>query len=109
MIKKYLYIIAATLITSISGYAQEQKLSASEFSEQVNIYPNPTTNQRITIQTETNGTKEVEIFDMLGKRVAQVSFSGREKEIFLNNIKAGVYIIKIKEDNNSTSRKLVIK
>lgn len=108
MIHKYLYIILAMFLLQVSAQAQEKK-SATEFAEQISIYPNPTTINKITIQTESMNLKEVEIFDMLGKRVLNLSFTGKEKEVYLNNLKAGVYIIKIKEDNNSTSRKLVIK
>lgn len=108
MIQKYLYILLTILSFQITAQAQEKKNNV-EYSEQVSIYPNPTTINKITVQTESVNLKEVEIFDMLGKRVFNVSFSGKEREIQLQNLKSGVYIIKIKEDNNSTSRKLVIK
>ena len=108
MIQKYLYIFFSVFFFTLSASAQEKK-SATEFSEQVSVYPNPTTVYKVTIQTESYATKEVEIFDMLGKKVMGLTFSGKEKEISLHNLKAGIYIIKIKEENNSTSRKLVIK
>lgn len=108
MIQKYLFILMSVFALSFMTHAQEKK-SNVEFAEQVSIYPNPTTINRITIQTESFILKDVEIFDMLGKRVLNLSFTSKEREILLNHLKAGVYIIKIREDNNSTSRKLVIK
>lgn len=108
MIQKYLYILFILFSFQQTSFAQEKKNNV-EFAEQISIYPNPTTINKITIQTESNLNKEVEIFDMLGKKVLSLTFSSKEREIVLQNLKAGVYIIKIKEENNSTSRKLVIK
>lgn len=108
MIQKYLYILFILFSLQQTSFAQEKKNNV-EFAEQISIYPNPTTINKITIQTESNLNKEVEIFDMLGKKVLSLTFSSKEREIVLQNLKAGVYIIKIKEENNSTSRKLVIK
>lgn len=108
MIQKYLYILFILFSFQQTSFAQEKKSNA-EFAEQISIYPNPTTINKITIQTESNLNKEVEIFDMLGKKVLSLTFSTKDREIVLQNLKAGVYIIKIKEENNSTSRKLVIK
>ena len=35
----------------------------------ISIYPNPVDGNYVTIQTPINGVKEVEVFDILGKRV----------------------------------------
>lgn len=105
---KVLYSLLFLVSMIFSGNAQERKFG-QELSEPIVIYPNPTTNQKITIQTDSNHLKEVEIFDMLGKKVLKESFSSREKELFLHSFQAGVYIVKIKEEQVNTTRKLIVK
>jgi hypothetical protein len=51
--------------------------------------------------------KEVVIFDVLGKKVFQVVVSS--KEISIANLTPGVYIIKLREGDLTSTRKLIIK
>jgi hypothetical protein len=73
------------------------------------IYPNPVSRQQsfINIASKHSLVKTIEIFDVLGKQVFKTVLSGRELNI--SNLKKGVYILKITENNISESRKLVIK
>lgn len=105
---KILYSLFFFAFTIFWGNAQEKKMG-QDLNDQISIYPNPTTTQKITIQTESNTLKEVEIFDMLGKKVLNASFLSREKELYLNSFQAGVYIVKIKDENGSATRKLIVK
>jgi len=50
---------------------------------------------------------EITIFDVLGKRVLQTILNSRELNV--SNLSPGVYIIKIKEDDATATRKLIIK
>jgi hypothetical protein len=51
--------------------------------------------------------KEITIFDVLGKKVFQAILSA--KELNIGSLSPGIYIIKIKEGEASTTRKLIIK
>ncbi|WP_409024850.1 T9SS type A sorting domain-containing protein, partial [Flavobacterium sp.] len=85
----------------LSGKNQEQPF------ENLNIYPNPVGNGRIFITSKTSAEKEIEIFDVLGKRVLQISIT--TKELNVASLSPGVYIIKIKEGEQRATRKLIIK
>ena len=71
------------------------------------LYPNPVTNGEINISTAANGTKSVQIFDVLGKQVYSKTIQGNET-IKTSNIEAGVYILKVEENGNVATRKLII-
>ena len=113
MAKKYIYITSLFFLFSLSMNAQESKESAvnSKIQEQpfenLNIYPNPVVNDRVYITSKTTAPKDIEIFDVLGKRVMQTTIAG--KELSVASLTSGVYIIKIKEGDLRATRKLIIK
>ena len=113
MKQNYFYTILFLFLFSLSIQAQENKesLLTSKNQEQpfenLNIYPNPVGNGRIFITSKTNAEKEIEIFDVLGKRVLQISTTTKEANVA--TLSPGVYIIKIKEGEQRATRKLIIK
>lgn len=116
MKEKYLYIFLLLIITSFSAQAQTAKNSGvadqvktENTLDKVQIYPNPVTSGRIYINAETNSVKAIELYDMLGKRILTTEMNGYQKELNVSNLKAGVYILKLSEKNNSITRKIVIK
>ena len=116
MKKKYLYIFLLLIITSFSAQAQTAKNSGvadqvktENTLDKVQIYPNPVTSGKIYINAETTSTKTIELYDMLGKRIVFTEMNGYQKELNVSNLKAGVYILKLSEKNNSITRKIVIK
>ena len=72
-----------------------------------NMYPNPVTNGKLTINTFSNADKEIQIFDILGKRIHSTTLKG--KELNVSTINSGIYILKILEEGKTATRKLVIK
>ncbi|MGJ8591877.1 MAG: T9SS type A sorting domain-containing protein [Aquaticitalea sp.] len=112
--KNYLTIlsIALFLCASTFGFSQISETSASvkvstEVIEDLSIYPNPVSNGKIYITTKLNLTKEIEIFDVLGKKIYSTSMFG--KELNISKLTPGIYILKIKENNSSATRKLVVR
>ena len=91
------------------SYSQvaEPNISKTEIIEDLSIYPNPVSNGKIYITTKENLTKEIEIFDVLGKKVFSASLFG--KELNISKLTPGIYILKIKENDSSATRKLVVK
>lgn len=113
MKKNYIYIILfAFFLFSASAVAQESKTGSvgktqDNTIEGLSIYPNPTNGDKIYIVSKLSLEKEVEIFDVLGKRMLQTTISS--KELNIGNLTAGVYIIKIREGEASATRKLIVK
>jgi len=71
------------------------------------VYPNPVTNGTLFIDTDANAEKTVTVFDVLGKQVLNTTTSNNA--INVNNLRAGVYVVKITEEGKTATRKLVIR
>ena len=71
------------------------------------IYPNPVSNGKVFISTALNLSKEINIYDVLGKKIISETLFG--KELNVSNLTPGVYILRIKENEFSATRKLVIR
>ncbi|RXR20750.1 T9SS type A sorting domain-containing protein [Flavobacterium amnicola] len=111
MKKNYFYITSLFFLFSLSVSAQEGKDSAlaskQEQPFEMNVYPNPVANGKIYISSKTSTPKDIEIYDVLGKRVMQTTLSTKELNIAALN--PGVYIIKIKDGEQRATRKLIVK
>ncbi|WP_296684734.1 T9SS type A sorting domain-containing protein [Flavobacterium sp.] len=112
MTKIYFYTTILTLFfCSLSVSAQETRLQSrlqeSTSIEGLNLYPNPVSNGKVYITTKNDLDKEIQIFDVLGKKVLQTMLSSRELNV--STLTPGVYIIKIKEEEASTTRKLIVR
>ncbi len=91
---------------SLGCFAQENK-QQSVSNEVLGFFPNPVSNGKIYITSKTMLDKDVVIFDVLGKKVFQSVVNG--KELNITSLLPGVYFIKIKEGEISTTRKLIVK
>lgn len=93
---------------SVDMFSQENgniKKQEQPSIEGLTIYPNPSGTGRIYITSESTSDKTIEIFDVLGKKVLETTTS---KEVNVSTLSPGVYIIKIKENETSATRKLII-
>lgn len=111
MAKHYLQISAFffCILVTILGFSQTSKTNTPNYNtiEGLHIYPNPVSNGKLYISSSNNLSKYVEIYDVLGKKVYATSLFGKAMDISRLNI--GVYIIKITENNNTVTRKFVVK
>jgi len=116
MKEKYLIIFLLSLMTSFSTQAQSAKnegiaeATKTEYLlEKTKIYPNPVSNGKVYISTESSTPKEIELYDMLGKRVLTTDMNGYQRDLNVSHLKPGVYLMKITEKGNNITRKLIIK
>jgi hypothetical protein len=75
--------------------------------EGLSIYPNPVTNGRVYISSKLSLDKEILVFDVLGKKVLHTLLNS--KELSVSSLPPGIYIIQIREDEATATRKLIIK
>ncbi|HRN98413.1 MAG TPA: T9SS type A sorting domain-containing protein [Flavobacterium sp.] len=105
---KLYFSLMLMLFLSAGVAAQERQLGKSQDQiEGLSFYPNPVSNGKIYITSKSSGAKEVTIFDVLGKKVLQKIVES--KELNVSELSPGVYIIKIREDEATATRKLIIK
>jgi len=112
MTKNYFYttllvLFFCSLSTSAQETKQQSRLQESTSIEGLNLYPNPVSTGKVYITTKNDLDKEIQIFDVLGKKVLQTILSSRELNV--STLTPGVYIIKIKEEEASTTRKLIVR
>lgn len=113
MAKKYFFILLfpVAFLISQQGFSQNSYTDnpIQKSIEDLSIYPNPVTNGKtfIYITSKKNLTKNVEFFNVLGKRIFSTEITG--KEINIANLSKGVYVLKITENGVSETRKLVVK
>ena len=111
MKKNYFYIILLlaiffTTAPTAQDSKQLPKVQENTSIEGLNLYPNPVTTGKVYISSKNDLEKEIIIFDVLGKKVLQTIIT--TKELNVSNLSPGVYIIKITEENATSSRKLII-
>ncbi|MCB0443630.1 MAG: T9SS type A sorting domain-containing protein [Flavobacterium sp.] len=113
MKKNYFYTILLavflfTLTTSAQDIKSQQPNKTQETTiEGLSFYPNPVSNGKVYITSKSSLSKEVTIFDILGKVVLQSTINS--KELNVSSLSPGIYMIKIKEGEATATRKLIIK
>lgn len=71
------------------------------------FYPNPVTEGYLNFIGSSNSVKQVEIYDVVGKRVFNANTSINRLDV--TNLNSGVYVIKVTDDKVTATSGLVIK
>ncbi len=101
---KQIYVV---LFFLVSSFAFSQRAQSSGDIDGFKLYPNPTVNGKVFIDTALDAPKQIFIFDVLGTQVLQTTILG--KELNISNLDKGVYILRVIEKDKVATRKLVIK
>ncbi|MCB0452257.1 MAG: T9SS type A sorting domain-containing protein [Aequorivita sp.] len=88
---------------SFNGTIGVNEQTADQFA----VYPNPAAKGYVNITSKVSGTKNISIFDVLGKQVVKTTLNGDRLDISALN--SGVYILKIEQGKSSVTKKLVVK
>ena len=82
-------------------------LSAPAFDaiDGLSMYPNPNNTGMVFVSSHENLTKNIAVYNMLGKEVMKTS---AETSFSVSGLSAGVYVVKITENVKTATRKLVI-
>lgn len=81
------------------------------------IYPNPAVDKKVTliydVKEKGGNSGKAEIYDMAGKKVYETSLSAQsgfyQKEVNLQQLASGVYLVKISYGGATETKKLIIK
>ncbi len=101
---KHLYLLFFFLFVSV---CYGQNANANGNIDGFKLYPNPVTNGKVYINTSQNAPKQIFIFDILGTQVLETTILG--PELNLSDLDAGVYVLRVYEQNKVATRKLIIK
>ena len=75
-------------------------------NQTIGLYPNPTNKGFVNITTNVSGQIIVEVYDILGKVIISSKINNNRLDV--SNLKAGMYVIKIKQNDIITTKKLII-
>ncbi|MGM0934298.1 MAG: T9SS type A sorting domain-containing protein [Bacteroidota bacterium] len=106
----FTFFLALFLWVSAPAVAQESAYGKSQTEHSIDglsIYPNPVTNGKVYINTTFNLEKEIEIYNVIGKPIYKTRLRGKEMDV--STLSPGIYILKITENGNRATRKLVVK
>jgi hypothetical protein len=79
-------------------------MSPDDFT--IQIFPNPASDQ-IQINTNTNLQSTISVFDMAGQKVLEKNNYRSGEIIILNQIRRGVYLIQIRNENFTKSQTII--
>jgi len=83
-----------------------EDLSTDEFQNNtIKLFPNPISGNTLTISTQK--PLEVEVYDILGKRVLQTEVNATMNTMNVSQLRKGVYLIKLKSDEGIITKKLI--
>lgn len=97
-----------------NGTAQVYARSVSDFSLSINsfesinfnLFPNPTNTGFVTIKSNQMGAVQAQVFDLLGKEVINTAVNNERLDV--SNLNAGVYVVKLTQNKNTSTKKLII-
>jgi subtilisin-like proprotein convertase family protein len=76
----------------------------------VKVYPNPANSQvTVELSDSASGPTTVTLYDIQGRRISSLETSAVSEIVPLDGLQEGVYILKIDNDQYSTSKKIVVK
>ena len=75
-------------------------------NQTIGLYPNPTNKGFVNITTNVSGQITVDVYDILGKVIISSKIDNNRLDV--SNLKAGMYVIKIKQNDIITTKKLII-
>ena len=106
---KKLYFILLMVISFVLS-AQEPVVFNGPRNEEISgfkLYPNPAFDDVVYITTEKNARKEIMVYDVFGEIVLTDRILNTSMNI--SSLVPGVYVLQVKEENKTITRKLVVK
>jgi len=97
----------ATCTSAFPENSYPNFLSVNEIdSNSFRVYPNPTNIGFVNISSKSSKVINVKVFDILGKQVLEGTV--KNNQLNVSNFNAGMYILKLSQNNAPVSKKLVI-
>lgn len=93
------------LLFFISAYSFAQVSSAP--NDEFTISPNPAKNSlNIKLSAKTSDL-QVEVFDVLGKRIYKGLITKLESSVDVSNWKSGVYLVRVSDDKTTRTKRFI--
>lgn len=93
--------------TSYSDVTPTTLSNADFISDSFKLYPNPSNSGFVNITSTGLGAIQANVFDMLGKQVV-IDTTVVNGRLNVSDLNAGIYIVKLTQNNSTTTKKLII-
>ncbi len=77
------------------------------FAKAYKVFPNPASDKAVLLLPEGISEVEVEIYDLLGKRINRQKISNSENTLLISELKNGVYLLQINDGLSTTTKKFI--
>ena len=98
----------ATNTTAMAKWSIEEAIDDTQHLASIQVFPNPTTGQ-FKVQSSKLNIKNIEIFDIVGKKNVTIVMCRDYHETLINisNLKSGIYFLTIETDNETITKKII--
>jgi hypothetical protein len=93
--------------TSYSDVTPTTLSNADFISDSFKLYPNPSNSGFVNITSTALGAIQANVFDMLGKQVV-IDTTVVNGRLELSSLNAGIYIVKLTQNDRTTTKKLIL-
>jgi len=108
------FLFYVFLVASLSGYkaisvrsgASTETFSKPQQKLSLKVSPNPFQSGKLYLQSNFNTPKHIEIFNVFGEKVADISTL--EDAIELNDLKKGIYLLRLNQSGESITQRLIV-
>ena len=98
-------------LTCYSGFSAPKAFTFDQSTGGLSIYPNPTANGRVSIETiEDLRDATIDVFSLNGQLLlsSQVPLFNQRKSIDLSSLSQGVYLVRVRSADFNISRRIII-
>jgi hypothetical protein len=81
-------------------------IQENDLSFNITMYPNPVKNGFVNIETNLDGEKDVQLYDLKGRLIKSKILEGSVLDV--SNLNSGVYLLKLTISDRSFTKKLII-
>jgi len=98
--------IATALWGGPAAQNRWETLSIDDVTQnKIKVFPNPVVGNKLYFESTT--TLKVSVYDVLGKRVMESNIDGRNNYMDISSMRKGIYILMMKSDKGTTTKKLI--
>lgn len=73
------------------------------------IYPNPTSAEINVVSNDESKIQQIQLYDLTGKLMELGMYNSNEVKLNLSKYNAGIYLIKVKTEKNTETKKVIVK
>lgn len=103
--KQLLLLLFIMSTYAVSG--QQDALSPGQAEAQFRLHPNPVKDGFVYIQSDSDGPKDIRIYDLFGKVVLERRLVSQK--LYVSALVPGVYMVQVRQENRIGTKKLVIR